>query len=394
MVNPYQPSPMPVEPDEDALAGVKRQPQSLLLILTEPLTRTTKTLLVMMGIVVPICSHLFSINGLPDSPEWQTGRLGDKLSFVLTARAGWILYPFMAVSIGCLVHYLINDHRGPARIFVRWVFLGSVLIAAYYTVVMWIVLCRTPGTWAVFALAQFAIPVLLLMLPWMMSRLPVRVSKWFKIAALGLLTLGYVGGLVMNPRETLFATVAVPALAGLFSGPAWALLAYGLVSLRIGFDARPRAQPMTGGTAGLIGAVGYLLGIGVAVWSSIRLSLIEYFALPTTPPRSDCYVVTAAARGHQRIVGSWIETDQEYPRLRNRQLGRLWRFERWLAATWPRTHRITRKIYDRIGPVMAATLVNAWLADLAYLSLKPIEWSAVAVLWCFQNRETEQRETP
>ena len=39
-----------------------------------------------------------------------------------------------------------------------------------------------------------------------------------------------------------------------------------------------------------------------------------------------------------------------------------------------------RRIYDRVGPVLARGLVHAVLADVAYLLLKPAEWGVVFCL--------------
>ena len=47
-----------------------------------------------------------------------------------------------------------------------------------------------------------------------------------------------------------------------------------------------------------------------------------------------------------------------------------------LAHVAPRGHCVCRRIYDLVGPVLAAILVHPMLADMAYLSLKPAEWVA------------------
>ena len=46
-------------------------------------------------------------------------------------------------------------------------------------------------------------------------------------------------------------------------------------------------------------------------------------------------------------------------------------------------------MYDAIGPKLAAMIVNAVLADLAYLALKPAEWFAWACLALAIPGETE-----
>lgn len=52
-----------------------------------------------------------------------------------------------------------------------------------------------------------------------------------------------------------------------------------------------------------------------------------------------------------------------------------------LHVICPNAARRFRKVYDRIGPMLARLVVNAWLADGLYVSLKPLEWSAKLLLW-------------
>ena len=60
-----------------------------------------------------------------------------------------------------------------------------------------------------------------------------------------------------------------------------------------------------------------------------------------------------------------------------------------LASISPPFHRFCRRVYDAIGPKLAAMIVNAVLADLGYLALKPAEWFAWACLALAIPGETE-----
>jgi hypothetical protein len=60
----------------------------------------------------------------------------------------------------------------------------------------------------------------------------------------------------------------------------------------------------------------------------------------------------------------------------NRQLATFWALENAWQNQWPASYRGFRRVYNVMGPVVAACLRNAWLADLAYLCLKPLEWGA------------------
>ena len=104
-----------------------------------------------------------------------------------------------------------------------------------------------------------------------------------------------------------------------------------------------------------------------------------YEALPKTPPQG-CFVVTAASTGHARLVGPFVEIERRGEAFRaNQQLLTLWQFERLWQNRFPRSHRRFRRIYNRIGPVIAARIRSPWLADAFYLALKPVELAATII---------------
>jgi hypothetical protein len=96
--------------------------------------------------------------------------------------------------------------------------------------------------------------------------------------------------------------------------------------------------------------------------------------LPTKPP-PQCYLCTAAAWGHRRWVGSeeFVAPDGSTIRVSD-QLRTFKAFELLLQTVCPRFHRLCRKIYDAIGPVLAATIRHPLATDAAYTLLKPAEW--------------------
>jgi len=122
--------------------------------------------------------------------------------------------------------------------------------------------------------------------------------------------------------------------------------------------------------------------IGGVIWSRWI-----YESLPNTSP--DCFVVTAASRGHCKFVGPFVEITRHGRRLRaNQQLITLWRFEALWQARAPRSHAVFRRAYGRIGPVIAAQIKFPWLADATYLALKPVEITARLI----NHNATESRE--
>jgi hypothetical protein len=128
--------------------------------------------------------------------------------------------------------------------------------------------------------------------------------------------------------------------------------------------------------------------LAVYVWSAtffsawtlaISKAIEIYNLLP--PEKADCYIATAAAQGDAWLVKSWpVVVSNGALMSVNAQLQYLKCGELAIKAIAPRLHRAIRYIYDRIGPRLARCLKYALLADLAYLSLKPFEWSAKILL--------------
>ncbi|MFI5402199.1 MAG: DUF6688 family protein [Planctomycetota bacterium] len=143
-------------------------------------------------------------------------------------------------------------------------------------------------------------------------------------------------------------------LLALAAGPAWSLIAYATLWRRL-----RRESPGSMRGPFLVCLAAYYAAFAYAFFQASRL----YRELPEH--RSDCYVATAAARGHRRLVGPW-------PSL---QLVWLKRGELVLAQLAPRVHRRLRRVYDGVGPGFAARIRHPLAADLAYLSLKPAEWA-------------------
>lgn len=122
-------------------------------------------------------------------------------------------------------------------------------------------------------------------------------------------------------------------------------------------------------------SVGATLGAFAAslpFWAwGVILARRHYLALPET---SDCFVVTAATRGHERLVGPCFAIDRNGDRRRaNSQLVTFWRFESLWQERAPRTHRAGRRFYNVVGPWLAGRIRGPLAADLVFLLLKPAE---------------------
>jgi hypothetical protein len=125
---------------------------------------------------------------------------------------------------------------------------------------------------------------------------------------------------------------------------------------------------------------------------SIELSRRIYAALPET---SGCFVVTAASRGHRRLVGPFFKIkrgDAERPA--NRQLLTFWQFEDAWHRRSLKSHSLFRRIYNRVGPVMARRITRPWMADVIYFAIKPVEIAALFLVrleWIiFKNQNARE----
>ena len=123
----------------------------------------------------------------------------------------------------------------------------------------------------------------------------------------------------------------------------------------------------------------WVTAVLAAIAFKIPLAMAFYERLPNQPPE-DCFIVTAASRGHWWFVRTWRD---ESGCTVNRQLLTFWQFEASLAAKAPRFHRVLRAVYNGFAPVAARCIVFPWMADIVYLLLKPVEWTVMTLnrLW-------------
>ena len=223
--------------------------------------------------------------------------------------------------------------------------------------------CFHRGKWALLPLVLWASAALYAVEIW---RTPGRTRPWI---VLGLLTGAAVSAVCFGVGVVIVPGSQWRELAGWLLFPFCVAVWYGLRARQLLKAAGTSAGAMA---ATLLGSVPFWLG--AVLWSRRA-----YAALPDTPP--NCFVATAAARGHGFVVG---------PRLRvmhhgrtqeaTRQLRTLWEFEERWARRAPRSHAGFRRLYNVAGPLVAARLTTPLAADLAHLAIKPAELAARAVL--------------
>jgi hypothetical protein len=127
---------------------------------------------------------------------------------------------------------------------------------------------------------------------------------------------------------------------------------------------------------------GYALLPSVPFWiGSVLASQRLYQALPDVAP--SCFVVTAASRGHPWVVGTMrVKDGAGVCRQVNQQLLVFREFEACWQRRAPATHAVFRRFYNVWGYRASRWIQNRWLADVAYLLLKPAEWVVAWGAWC------------
>ena len=124
-------------------------------------------------------------------------------------------------------------------------------------------------------------------------------------------------------------------------------------------------------------ALTWLTGLATTVAAKVLLAFQHYASLADQPP-DNCFIVSAAATGHRRLVGRRAGADG---RIDNLQLRRFRALEGRLRTGCPALHARLRRVYNRLAPPVARVVAaNPLLADATYLALKPLEWLAAMVL--------------
>ena len=99
------------------------------------------------------------------------------------------------------------------------------------------------------------------------------------------------------------------------------------------------------------------------------------------------YLCTVSIRGHRRLVKPTrygIRGGEKI--VVNRQLCIANAFEELIMERTPRFHRMIRNFYDKYGYPISKLIRTAWLADLTYLIMKPLEWIFLIVLYLLDNK--------
>ena len=295
--------------------------------------------------------------------EWQSGT-DAYLEILLGGTINQMFYPFILYAIGSMILLLIAPQRFAPHFAVRLgIYSGTALVVQY-------VLLLLVAKYFLFAL-MIGVPTTLIFYG-LYKGYGWSVTRWGQRGAWGRYALLF--GLAAIILALLDSSFFIVPLGVWMAGFCWILPLTAIVSWRLWTTYETPKLWKLPYTLG----VGAWLGGYVVTWSQALGRMTELYAmLPESPP--DCYIATAAAQGHPQLVGS----QRIGQMMVNQQLQTLKAAEIMLLATLPRCHHWLRRGYDVYGRFLATKLTSPFLADLAYLTLKPFEWGAWLLLSLF-----------
>ncbi len=328
------------------------------------------------GVVLPAICFLvafFDFETTPDQP-WQSGKAEHYFAMLITWPGFAPVLPILGFSAAAMATWCFR----PSTDHYRWVRIG--LYGGVVLAVQFFLCVLLTSQFTTIMSAAFAIPVLAAVV-YLIS----KSGKWMKRFTIRhlliLTTLVAVviavlisSELLTSPTDLLFLA-AIGIFFLLVATPTMNLLSFVRASMMATQNAQLRSaanqDAKLNDPMGITMIVAWFVAWGISWKLAVDVMLIEYAKLPVTDP--NCYVSSAAANGHRRLVGSKNRNGCVI----NQQMQRLKFLEFALSATSPRLHRLVRQIYNQIGPPLArACALNRWFSDATFLLLKPLEWTA------------------
>ena len=311
--------------------------------------RTARGWFFLWGVAAPWLTVLIGISG-GLQPFSRRDEFHELALMLLGGPPFLVMLPLIVIGLSALLRDFAREEpavTGPSP----W-FRAALGIGVACGVWFQLVVFASEGWWGFAALGA---SIAVFALPFVKEHLGDRGVAPIRALALGSLAVTGLAGLVRG--EEIQMLLLWPVYAAFAGSPAMLALCCATVLRRIG---RAHGRALRGG--GLGPSVTAATAFPVWVLLSIHRGLADYAALP--PSEGDCFVATAASRGHRALMGEGAGT-------LTRQLRAFKAGELALEASRPAWHRALRRVYDRCGPAVARRLTGPWRADLAYLLLAP-----------------------
>ena len=125
----------------------------------------------------------------------------------------------------------------------------------------------------------------------------------------------------------------------------------------------------------------------IKLWTETADWTMSQKIAPENLPRDGHYLCTVAAEGHKKLVKP-LRTGKRHGHeiTVNRQLCIANAFEQLLSERAPHLHRTIRSFYDKTGYPIAKHIKTPLAADIVYITMKPLEWLFLTVLYLFDTK--------
>lgn len=331
------------------------------------LTPALRIRLFICGVVFPWVCIIAALAGVDSSPDqlWQSGSIEVYGALLLQGTSLWpflplFLFSSLAMALTCFFPTVAT------KLWVRIGIITGIILAIHFLIIVSMVSAIITEITAIFVWpCVFGL-----------SHLAVYfVRRQISILKIMVLTTIVAILVVVAKPLGIFDWLTNSLFFMMVAGPTLNVLAYARLLFAFSYYKKERKERWLLVALPISWLMSYL-----GMWKlAIDAMLYQYSQLPTTNP--NCFVSSAAAKGHRTLVGSInSQLDTIVEANITQQMARLKFLELVLKALAPKLHRVIRYWYDRFGPLLAKLCAsNVWIADLTYICLKPIELAAELV---------------
>lgn len=339
-----------------------------------PPSTTLRIKFFLTGVVMPIIT--FIAIGFGNSPSanspWQSGHWDDYLTVFLSAPTIFVFSPFLIYSMICMSVWCFRLETG-RHWYIRLGLQTGVLLASLLTAMLMMLTALIPTFLALFAAGGLAIIVAFFKF---LVRRQFSIAYLLVVTTLVALAISSIPLLFpdLNDSSPLMVLASVAGTVGLFiigGSSTLCIVTYLRATFHTSFEADGKSKTLYSAWAV------WIVGCATSAKFAVDMMFVEYAKLPTTNP--NCYVSSAAAHGHQNVVG--VIHKLPNGAVVNRQMQTLKAGELVFQHFCPTFHKYLRVAYNRIGPILANQCQrNIWLADASFVLLKPIEVTCGLIL--------------
>ncbi len=319
-------------------------------------------------------ADFISPGNLRDHPRGWT----DYFVLMLDHRVAWPFYSLAAFAAAAMVYLIWIPRRAVSRGWVQAGILVGALINLHYVIVVSAYLTQTlePPAYDLLKLIfrwRFALLLVVLLIPSIGMQL--RPVHWRSRPTIARLMLAWGATWALTSLIFVIWTASSMAMWVAFvvaCAPLAPWIAYSAAWTYVRLCGRNGGCSLRERDVAVAYGSGYYVAALVPALTTALVRHDTIYAMGHTL----CFIATAAARGHPRVVKATRVRIDGHPILINDQLRYLICAELALRHRRPAVQRALRAAYNRIGPRLATRIADPLAADFAYLLLKPLEYLA------------------